>query len=113
MRDLRAQKASFSDLRSFAGFAGRLRAFCGRFAGNSGRGRRETVPILDISQKYRSFTSFRRLHENNIEIYKKQVKAETYIPGNSWKMSLQVVPLGVLVGCFAGKSIALADLVVS
>ena len=46
MRDPRAQKASFSDLRAFAGFCGRLRAFCGRFAGNSGRGKRETVPIL-------------------------------------------------------------------
>ena len=33
-------------LRGFAGFCGRLRAFCGRFAGNSGRGKRETVPIL-------------------------------------------------------------------
>ena len=46
LRDPRAPKASFSDLRAFAGLCGRLRAFCGRFAGNSGWGRRENVPIL-------------------------------------------------------------------
>ena len=34
------------DLRAFAGFCGRVRACCRRFAGNSGRGKREKDPIL-------------------------------------------------------------------
>ena len=44
--DPRTQAASFSDLWAFAGFRGRLWAFCGRFAGNSGRRKRRKGPIL-------------------------------------------------------------------
>ena len=45
-RPLNPKNTFFSDLRAFAGFCGRLRAFCGRFfAGNSGRGKRNKEPI--------------------------------------------------------------------
>ena len=64
-------KASFSDLRAFAGV-------CGRFAGNSGRGKRETVPILKSHKNIGALVVLGDFTKKNIEIYEKQVKAENY-----------------------------------
>ena len=62
-------------LRGFAGVCG---LFAGVFAGNSGRGKRETVPILKSHKNMGALVVLGDFTKNNIAIYEKQVKAENY-----------------------------------
>ena len=74
---------------------GRLQGFagvCGRFAGNVGRGKRETVPILKSHKNIGALVVLGDFTKKKHR-YLRKASQSRELPGNSWRRNLQKVPL--------------------